>query len=382
MQVLKFLIFIPTIFLSSFCNKSDKNQVYYDLALAMENSILEGDPEMLNNLFSHYVLVQNVLAEHGIVEQVYIRAAAEHMKRNMRIGDQIIDATAYGAGLFQFTKLYYDGNAPHMVFRTFVSFSEINYLDFELKTVNGKPRIVDTYNFSIGEQYSKTVKNLFRLSEIHDNGFDASAITPDNVLTMSLAKVKRINNLLNYGSVQVADSLFKTIPKTIQEQKSILLAGMKIAYLKSGKDYSNAFDRYKKLYPNEERSLTLMSIYNSLLKEDGTAARVQIEKLAKFVGDDPVLNYFLSQSYYVDKDYEEGLKYANQIVEDMPYVIQAYEMELSCLVGLGDMDRSMLLLDKMKDAFNLSNKELEKLIVNFPELKNSLQFEKWKGKTI
>jgi len=138
MNFLKLVFFLNTILLGQFCNQGDKNKAYYDLALEMENSILEGEPELLNNLFSHYVLVQRVLANEGIVQQNVISAAAEHMRRSMKVGDQIMEATAYGAGLFQFTKLYFQGNSPHLIFRTFVSFSEVNYLDFELKKVNGK----------------------------------------------------------------------------------------------------------------------------------------------------------------------------------------------------------------------------------------------------
>ena len=122
-----------------------------------------------------------------------------------------------------------------------------------------------------------------------------------------------------------------------------------------------------------------LGVLRFLAEEASAKARKAIQSLLAITGDDPLMNLFVAQSYQNEQDFAEALKLYDQVILQYPDLFETYWYKLSAYIESYNYDKAVEFLEVITSTFEVSAREIEEMLLEFPEFLESKTYQDWRG---
>ena len=305
--------------------------------------IIHEQPDALNNAFDEEHIRQ-LVSENSIVYSGFdVEGGKEYFENCLHLGDQAVKAVNNG-GDFAFVKYYVTDDEHHIVFRTYDDFN-LNFMDFIVDTVQGVLKIKDGFIYNMGCMLSKNIEYsmLFNLMLQTNPNDEVQWLHAAQEQTITKQSAKALQTLTEhreglkeyplYHQLLIAN-LYQTSPNTFIAQLDKLNDDVDARYLKLHKLL---------YYVNEGKATETERIINDLIPQ---------------TGDDPIYLLFYAKSCLIAKDYQRALDCLTTAESALPLLWDLWYSELQCYKGLKDKEGFDQCLQRGKDAYGMSDEEL------------------------
>lgn len=375
MKKILFLVLICSI---GFLNAQDRSKDtlrYNYVGLAIDSTLFNGKTEYFNNIFNKQYLLDQILIES---EETYVKQFNEGFKEGLLnrfdYGDRLLQELGED-GSFDFLKSKINRKGEHhLLFRLSAS-DGLNYVEFKIDEIEGKPMIIDAYYYMSGEYLSKTLSDVYKASISNKPNLI------DKLLKRSLVddfkKVKQSRLLTQQGKFQEAFTVYNSISSEGKKQKAILLFGMQISSEVSDNEYQKIINRYEELFPNDP-SLYLVSMDGAYMSKNYDRVLNLIRKLDIAVGGDPYLHSLRSNTYYAKGDMANAEKYGRLMIDNFPFEAEAYTTLMTIFIEQSKNKEALSVLEEFLKAFGLTKEYLHDSIASdYPEFVKTEDYKNW-----
>jgi hypothetical protein len=327
----------------------DENTVT-DLALQIEQSVLNGNPDLYNNAFDKEYL-KSLIRDNSIVNSsLDADFGQEYFESNFHLGDDAVQIVNNG-GDFKFVRYYLNeaDNKHHLVFRTYNDFI-VNFFDYIVDTLGDHIVIKDGFTYNTGCNFSDNIREDILLNVLFKTNPEGITALLSNVKELSdKAEHKKamqllreheaeLNNLSYYWQLYIAN-LYHTCPKEhyIDSLRQLEEKGLDIRML----------------------LLHQMMFY---LNEGMTEANDStINQLIEYAGDDPIFLLIFGKTSFYAKQYETALACYETAEQYLPPLWDLWYGKLECYEALHDMENFEQCLNSAKKNYGMTDDELSAL---------------------
>ncbi len=310
------------------------------------NGIVGENADVLNNAFDAEGMRQ-LVSENPIVYSGFdVEGGKEYFEKCLHLGEQAVKAVHDG-GDFAFVKYYLQNQQHHIVFRSYNDFN-LNFMDFIVDTVQGELKIKDGFIFNTGALLSKNIEYsmLFNLMLQTNPNDEAHWLQTAQELTLNGQHTQALRILTEhkeglreyplYYQLWIAN-LYQSNPKTF------------IAQLDKLKD--DVDERYLLLHK-------FLCFFN-----EGRINETEevVTRLIPFTGDDPIYLLFYGKACLLAKDYPRALDCFATAESALPLLWDLWYSEIQCYRGMKDTKGIEQCLLRGKDAYGMSDEELDAL---------------------
>jgi len=356
--------------------ESKNDSIIYTIALNLDSTIGIQDDAYLESMFDKSKFTEFVMGKEN-------KENPKLLSFNQGI-QQSIDKSITQVILKQAKESYFDfvnfteyeNGSYDILFRKF-SGEGINYFEFFLlPDGKGNFKIVDYYIYLAGEYMSQTFKRLYLggvAAIVNENEEEAVAFVKD------IYAMKSITNRLNAGKIDKAIEEFNELDEALQNTKVMKLLQLRMYSEKDFDSYLKVMNEYLALFPNDI-SMHMVNIDKFIVEEKYEQTLATIDTLQLITQDD-FLDLFRGNVYMMKGDYDQSLKYYNQLLEAYPYFVEGYDYKLSLLINKERFQEAIDFLDHM-----IIKLEADKTIIisavekEYLDLYKSDLFQAWKDK--
>ena len=307
------------------------------------DKIVHEHADALNNAFDEEYIRQ-LVSENSIVYSGFdVDGGKEYFEKCLHIGDQAVKAVSNG-GDFTFVKYYAKDQDHHIVFRTYDDFN-LNFMDFVVDTVQGVLKIKDGFIYNMGSLLSKNIEYsmLFNLMLQTNPNDEVQWLQKIQEQTLNGQSAKALQILTEHK-----DGL-KEYPLYYQ----LFIANL---YQSSPKTFIAQLDKLKDEV--DDRYLLLHKLLYYVNEGKVTETESTINELIPHTGDDPIYLLFYAKSCLLAKDYQRALDCLTTAESALPLLWDLWYSELQCYKGLKDNEGFEQCLQRGKDAYGMSDEEL------------------------
>ena len=347
-------------------------------AREIESSIDRSDPSFLNESLNYYSFLKKVVKDLEPYNKAQLADLAVQAKESIRFGDMVMGYLKSKNGYFNFTKLYFQNDVPHIIFRIYSQMEGLNYFDCELEQINGKLNITDIFIYYAGELWSTSYSRHMKLLGEYNKG-ELKKIHPENDFHNSLIKIDYINELLSLGQVEVAEQLYFGIPQKFRNDKFFQSAGVKIAFQKSDSAYITAINQYLSTDPQNEAFYRFFNVLRHLASKENSAARQSIANLSELTGPDTLMQLFIGQTFQNEQLYQKAVLYFDHTIERYPDLFEAYWYKLVSLIQTKQYNDATTFIDTIIINFEARKIDLDDLLAEYPDFINSREYLNWRN---
>jgi hypothetical protein len=351
------------------------DQEVADYAAAVEKAATTSDATGLTGLVDWPALLEKATADYKATEKsrkVFIDAVIKSIDTNQALAKSIINNAAKG-GSFRFLRARMKEGQKTALFRLGQAGGGISYFEFLLaRRPDGSVKATNLYSFFDGELMSQTFRRLYLLavaSEIKTDG--AGQEFAENG-----PKIKQMGDLALAGQQREALAILDSLPKSIQNEKSFLLARVKFTQRLDDTLYLEAMQRYQSKFPNDP-SVDLISIDGLLSHRKFDEALAALERLDKSVGGDPFLDISRAGILLQADRLEKGREAAKRVVKAMPEIIEGYWMLIEAELALKDYPGVLAALENIDQHFQIKFNDIS-AVPSYAGFAKSPQYELWK----
>ncbi|MFY0631632.1 MAG: hypothetical protein JXR05_14750 [Flavobacteriaceae bacterium] len=349
----------------------------YDyIGWAIDSTLYNENSDYINKLFDLKTFLKSVVIKSNDPEIKKMNNGFARGFRDSFDYGKIIIREVGEEGTYDFFKSYVDEEQKyHLVFRLYVE-DGLNYHDYKLDVTNGEPRIVDFYVYLTGENFSQTLRTIYKtaMSANKKNFFGGTT----NKFASDLKKISAIKKLRIQGDFERADKIYRTISAESKKNKTFKLIGIIIAgSLNDESRMSKMISDYEKSFPNDP-SLYLVSIDGAFVNEEYDRALNLVNKLDEAIGGDDFLNYFRANLYYAKQDLKKAIEYVEIFTSDYSGFMDGYDTALTLYIENGNNKKAIETLDLFVTKFELSKRDLiDSMKENFPNFSKQKMFINW-----
>ena len=189
-----------------------------DFAKQLERSIYKKDEKLLDNAID----IKELLRKTAITKkESELESFANGMGKSMRLGSKIIESIGK-TGLYQFVRQYEKEKVQHIIFRLF-SDNGLNYHDYQLTRVKGQVKIDDFFIYLTGENFSKTIGDLFIQFSFNKDTRD----TETRKDLENMEQLKKVKDLMESGRNAEAKKIIDAMPEEIRKGKIVQIYNLK-----------------------------------------------------------------------------------------------------------------------------------------------------------
>lgn len=253
----------------------EQNKVFETFAKDLEKSILEGNYSFLNTSWDIELFKQKIKANGKVKASVLEGGEKYYRKVIFKSNNDMVDEVKRH-NKFVLSRFYLDGKTPKAIY-TFKSDLGINFIEFVLRKKGEEIKIVDFYNFQMGEYYSlsvyKMIKNLTKYGSNEGAYSDA--------LYLSNLGIKLIND----EQYQKAWETVNKISDKMIKENYFQVKRITVARRNSTKIYIQAMQEFIDLNPKNER---LKLYYQSIIyQKQGKRRKLKQsnKQMKEIVGD-------------------------------------------------------------------------------------------------
>lgn len=347
-------------------NKDVSDDKYIEFAKQIEQNIIEGNSEFLNQAFDYQIFYGYVL-ENMDLNEMQKAEAESYIKNNLRPGNTIVEAVINGAD-FHFVKFYRDeNNQPKLVFRIYFN-GGIVIEEWEVKAKKEQIVIQDVFSIVSGikwsEDYRQRLNNYFNI------------VTEDVV---NINRLIQVNMLVANEDYQIADSLLSYVLPSMQNYLYARVMEMNLASVL--KDYEYVKDKanqFVKDFPSEERIAIFYSLQsaigNGLIEE----VNQHIEKLSIIVGNDPIYYVYRSWAFQRVEAYDYALQALDSVIANIPSLFDLYIEKMDIYYIQEQYDQLVKVLQFIDTLFIPNESDIDYFSKRYPKIVQNESFKIWK----
>lgn len=264
-------------------------------------------------------------------------------------------------GTFDLVRQYEKDGHERLIFRLYNE--QLNYYDLELIKKKGQVKIADIFVYTTGENMSTTLAETLRFASEQEE----AANVPEN----TVAKVQLMKKHIYASNYETADSLFKTLPAVIREQKIYKIIYIHIAGGLGNDQYLAALNKLQREYPDAPNMYLLM-IDAYLLRKDFDGALKCVNRLDSFINKDAFLDYYRALICKENMDDADKLVYLERLHRNLPG-FDAGTLELIvAYVEDKQWDKAVPLTLQYRKRKKANTEVLEALYLQYPVFKKKI----------
>ena len=329
-----------------------------DFAKQLERSIYKKDEKLLDNAID----IKELLRKTAITKkESELESFANGMGKSMRLGSKIIESIGK-TGLYQFVRQYEKEKVQHIIFRLF-SDNGLNYHDYQLTRVKGQVKIDDFFIYLTGENFSKTIGDLFIQFSFNKDTRD----TETRKDLENMEQLKKVKDLMESGRNAEAKKIIDAMPEEIRKGKIVQIYNLKASAELGDEENTKAINEYQQLYPNEPNMhLMLIDVY--FTQKDYSKALESVNKLDSSLGKDPFLDYYRAIISNLLNDKAAARKYLEQLNTNIP-LFEGGALELiASYAKTSEFDKAVAVINKLKTNKDFDSTTLNYYYLLYPQL--------------
>ncbi|MFN3200177.1 MAG: tetratricopeptide repeat protein [Bradymonadia bacterium] len=254
----------------------------------------------------------------------------------------------------------------------------VNYHDVVLGAGSGgKVKAIDIYVYLTGEPISQTFRRLL-IPMAASTGIAARLGGEEALLVKHLDDLQVIGNAVQSGDHKTALRRYATLPKELQEEKSIQL--MRLTAAQNANDdvlYAKAIEEVERLFPNDP-SLDMLLIDGYFMKKDWAKVLESVDRLDARIGGDPYLNIMRSGVMLEKGSNDEALALGAKALEALPELADAHWTHLSAALRSEDYALALKDMNTLTSKFQVVFGDLT-TNPEFAGFVKSPQYTEWKA---
>ncbi len=244
--------------------------------------------------------------------------------------------------------------SPTAILR-FLDDDNLNYYELYLGSKSKKQLyITDFYIYRGGLTFSNTLKKLYlsTLVDVQTELVFPNNTSKDKTFVASLPTIDAINGLIADHEYEEALKTLNILPKSLENDKMLLMMRLDIAFNISNKSYKRALKTFKKHYPKDP-VVEFIQVNFALLNKDYQGLLQIIDDLDHKIGGDPYLKVLKGNVHQSLK----RPRYAEDLIEaalkEEPDNEQSYWHLLRFYLDEKQYEKATSVLTTMNDKFDI-----------------------------
>jgi hypothetical protein len=267
---------------------------YYDAAKAIEAAIQEADTAKFSAFFDMGAMADKALAGVDVNEQFKkgFKQGAANLTGDASLTGQIVNAVRNG-GSYTLLRVHKSGDKHSALFRMSAG-GGLNYHDLKFaKGTDGKIKVDDLFVLLTGELMSTTFRQMvLPVAASQNRNLLQKLAQKESDFVTHFPKVQELAQATRTKDFTKAMEIYRSMPKSLQETKAVLIARLTVATQTQNWDETRATTAdYRRLYP-ADGTADLLSLDALVLEKKYDEALAAVDRIDKLVGGDPELNKF------------------------------------------------------------------------------------------
>jgi hypothetical protein len=347
-------------------------------AQAMKAALESGDAAKFSSFIDWNAIVDRATTGLG-TPQLRSQIAAGALN-SLAKGDGLATQLANqikGGGSFDFLRLRNQRGRRNALFRVVQNEGAMNYLDMELaRRPDGQIKVVDIYPYAAGELMSQTLRRGFiPVVASSSRTFLEKLTTSESDYMKNFDKILAMTNSLNAGRPADTLAAYRTLPASLQKEKTVLLLRLRAAMAVSEPEYAAAIEAMRTNFPRDP-ALDLIALDGFFMKKQFAEALAGIDRLEKSVGGDPYLGILRANAFSEKGDLKSARKSAEQAVAGLPQNINARWSLVAITLKQKDFAGTLAALKSIDTDFTMEFGDMTK-IPDYAEFCKSPQYKDW-----
>jgi tetratricopeptide (TPR) repeat protein len=240
------------------------------------------------------------------------------------------------------------------------------------KNSHGQTRAVDFLIFFSGELFSTTLRRgclPLAASELRQ------LTRKDKEFIKHLGRLQEMSEAIHHGQSEQVIEIYDQLPRSLQEEKFVLLLRLRAASELDEKTYEATVDALRAVSA-DDGSIDLLSVDSFVLKGDFQNALHCLDRLEQAVGFDSYLNVLKANLWIESGESAKAIPLCQTAIEEEPELELAYWILITAAIHLEEWDLVLATLLKLEDQFEMEFENLEEVELYEPFTKTS-QYKEW-----
>ncbi len=274
------------------------------------------------------------------------------------------------------------GEEKRALVRVHMGDQGLTFIEFILgEDAEHKIRILDWYNYSIGQNYSYSLRQFIPLVVPGERSIMLKLFLLKSISDKDVRKLTSFFQAFGNKNYDLAIFTYNTLPDNLKENRLLLLVRLKIASVLDDQEvYQNTLADINQ-YHGEDPRLCLMLIDHFYYKEAYDQALAALKSLDQYTGGDATIDDLMASVYFVQNNYEKAMEFADKAIQREPGLEDPYWTLLECQVHSGKYQEAIeqILIIEKKFKYRMDPKELAKL-PGYEKFSASVWFTTWSNK--
>ncbi len=287
-----------------------------ELARKLEKAVLQGDARGLGACIDFNAMMER--ATRGVgdakMQKSFGSGVAASMPANLaaQLKKQIDEGGSYV--LLRHRRV---GEKQRPLLRL-VSPQGLNY--HELLPADAGGKYIDIHVSITGEWMSDTLRRIYVAAVAAEKG---ELRGREAELVESMPQVQKLQAAAREGRHAEALAIYAGLPKSVRDEKFVLIPRLQAAQNVGEKEYLAAVDDFEKAHPKDP-VLVQISIDGLFLRKKYDEAIQAVDRLDEAVGGDPYLNVYRGNAHWAAGRKDKAKEAADKAIKDEPTLKEAY----------------------------------------------------------
>jgi len=315
------------------------------LSIRLEESVNNGDPDILNQLIYFPEFIARTGSKSNIIDNVDTLTKIANGFGLFQIGNSTLKFSKNGS--YRLVRGFVKNEEMHLLFRAFGD-GGLNYQDITIIKVKDSLRAADIFNYQLGESYSKLFSYLIEETKTPDA--HASLTSREKYGTL-------FENALSLKNYTAARAAFEKFDEQTQNDKHL-----------SDKLFRKSVDHFIALFPDEPTPYLLMMKAYADTKDYGDYGKA-IDKMDTLVHFDPFLDYFRGNVVMKLDGLRTALHFYQTVFDYDPGIWQNTEKLVACKVVNNELVQANEAINLYSHTPGYRKELVETLYRDYPALK-------------
>jgi hypothetical protein len=310
----------------------------------------------------------------------------EYRKELLKVCDQkaaahpfvpLLLAEVRNGGQLKLLRVHSVDGRPRALFRTIRADGTVGYLDFiPARFPGGRLGIEDIYVPAATELFSQSVRRIaLAIAAEEGGGPPGHPPTSDRTWTAHLPKWNAMLQAMTAEKWEEAIASYKSMPGTMQTNRTVLLHYVQAALLGSDAEYIRAIEAFRRHFPDDPAVKVHNVDYFRMTRQHAAAVEA-IEHAEQILGGDPSLRALRAVEMAKGWRFPEARATAEQAIEDEPTLTWAYLSRIRVSLLETNHSDTLTWLKKMAEATGHEPSELSR-DRDFDLFVRSPQYSEW-----
>jgi tetratricopeptide (TPR) repeat protein len=345
-----------------------------EFAVKLHESFVQDDSTFLNSYINWESLRIKSAAFVTKKDSLLIDYAWWLLKKSFYPGRDFAKVNSLG-GAMRFV-MYYKENFDehHIILRTFYPPQHLNFYDFTLGTKGAFLTIEDIYSYEMAASLSTLLgEQMDVLVKLSDDKL--SMETYHHAIQNALQAAQKLNEsgkiTQAYKQLISLDELYKSTNYYKHIELSVLFQSP------DEKVQLSALNKRINSISIEEKGRWLLLFYQSGLQGNYQQARLCIQNLKDWIGEDEMLTYLEAVTYYEAGDYLTSIELLNNVIASEQDFYIVFYAKLTAQIEIADYSAAIETLQQIVLLFDAGHINWDKELMAYPDFLMSDEYDDW-----